>query len=51
MKIPKEFGGKGFSTAAVSAVLCKVGSQSFDASCVIAVPNSLGKRKKEKTNY
>lgn len=42
MKIPKEFGGKGFSTAAVSAVLCKVGSQSFDASCVIAVPNSLG---------
>ena len=24
MKIPKEWGGKGFSTAAVSAVLCKV---------------------------
>lgn len=42
LKIPKHFGGKGFSTAAVSAVLCKLGSQSFDASCIVAVPNSLG---------
>ena len=34
MKIPKEWGGLGFSTHAVSAVL--------DANATVAVPNSLG---------
>jgi len=42
MKIPKEWGGKGFSTAAVSAVLCKLGSRCSDANATVAVPNSLG---------
>mmetsp|Transcript_42183 Transcript_42183/g.71714 ORF Transcript_42183/g.71714 Transcript_42183/m.71714 type:complete len:814 (-) Transcript_42183:341-2782(-) len=42
MKIPKEWGGKGFSTAAVSAVLMKVGTKCADANATIAVPNSLG---------
>lgn len=42
MKIPKEYGGLGFSTCAVSAVLCKVSSQSQDANATVAVPNSLG---------
>mmetsp|Transcript_27127 Transcript_27127/g.59688 ORF Transcript_27127/g.59688 Transcript_27127/m.59688 type:complete len:802 (-) Transcript_27127:164-2569(-) len=42
MKIPKEWGGKGFSTHAVSLVLCKLSTQSFDANATIAVPNSLG---------
>lgn len=31
LKIPKEWGGKGFSTHAVSQVLCKLSTQSFDA--------------------
>ena len=42
MKIPKEWGGKGFSTAAVSAVLAKLATQSMDANATVAVPNSLG---------
>ena len=42
MKIPKEWGGKGFSTAAVSAVLVKLGTRSADANATVAVPNSLG---------
>lgn len=42
MKIPKEWGGKGFSTAAVSAVLVKLGSKCSDANATVAVPNSLG---------
>lgn len=42
MKIPKEWGGKGFSTHAVSCVLAKLGSHSFDANATVAVPNSLG---------
>merc|ERR1712232_579276 len=42
MKIPKEWGGKGFSTQAVSMVLAKTGAHSFDANATIAVPNSLG---------
>uniref|UniRef100_A0A7S2SRH0 Acyl-coenzyme A dehydrogenase n=2 Tax=Rhizochromulina marina TaxID=1034831 RepID=A0A7S2SRH0_9STRA len=42
MKIPKEWGGKGFSTAAVSAVLAKLGTKSSDANATVAVPNSLG---------
>lgn len=42
LKIPKEWGGKGFSTHAVSQVLCKLSTQSFDANATVAVPNSLG---------
>jgi len=42
LKIPKEWGGKGFSTHAVSAILCKLSTQSFDANATVAVPNSLG---------
>lgn len=42
MKIPKEWGGLGFSTHAVSAVLAKTGGHCFDANATIAVPNSLG---------
>ena len=42
MKIPKEWGGKGFSTHCVSSVLAKLGSHCFDANATVAVPNSLG---------
>jgi alkylation response protein AidB-like acyl-CoA dehydrogenase len=42
LKIPKEWGGKGFSTNAVSRVLAKLGTQSSDANATVAVPNSLG---------
>lgn len=42
MKIPKEWGGLGFSTAAVSAVLAKLATHCFDANATVAVPNSLG---------
>lgn len=42
MKIPKEWGGKGFSTMCVSSVLAKLGSHCFDANATVAVPNSLG---------
>lgn len=42
MKIPKEWGGLGFSTQAVSCVLAKLASQCFDANATVAVPNSLG---------
>jgi alkylation response protein AidB-like acyl-CoA dehydrogenase len=42
MKIPKEWGGLGFSTHAVSSILAKIGSHCSDANATIAVPNSLG---------
>jgi alkylation response protein AidB-like acyl-CoA dehydrogenase len=42
MKIPKEYGGLGFSTHAVSAVLAKLATHCFDANATVAVPNSLG---------
>ena len=42
MKIPREWGGKGFSTMAVSAVLAKLGAHCPDANATVAVPNSLG---------
>jgi alkylation response protein AidB-like acyl-CoA dehydrogenase len=42
LKIPKEWGGKGFSTHAVSAILIKLGTHCFDANATVAVPNSLG---------
>lgn len=42
MKIPKEWGGKGFSTHAVSTVLAKIATHCPDANATVAVPNSLG---------
>lgn len=42
LKIPKEWGGKGFSTHAVSQILVKLSTQCFDANATVAVPNSLG---------
>ncbi|KAL7523025.1 hypothetical protein ACHAWF_000328, partial [Thalassiosira exigua] len=42
MKIPKEWGGLGFSTHAVSTVLAKLATHCFDANATVAVPNSLG---------
>ena len=42
MKIPKEWGGLGFSTQAVSVVLAKLATHCFDANATVAVPNSLG---------
>jgi len=42
MKIPKEWGGLGFSTQAVSTVLAKLATHCFDANATVAVPNSLG---------
>jgi len=42
LKIPREWGGKGFSTHAVSAILSKLMTHCFDANCTVAVPNSLG---------
>ena len=42
MIIPERFGGLGFSAAAHSAVIVKVGSRSVTAAVTIMVPNSLG---------
>jgi acyl-CoA dehydrogenase len=42
MKIPKEWGGLGFSTHAVSQILAKLATHCFDANATVAVPNSLG---------
>ena len=42
MKIPKEWGGLGFSTHAVCQVLVKLATHCFDANATVAVPNSLG---------
>mmetsp|Transcript_11370 Transcript_11370/g.13195 ORF Transcript_11370/g.13195 Transcript_11370/m.13195 type:complete len:815 (+) Transcript_11370:305-2749(+) len=42
MKVPKEWGGLGFSTQAVSMVLAKLATHCFDANATVAVPNSLG---------
>jgi len=42
LKIPKEWGGMGFSTQAVSQVLAKLATHCFDANATVAVPNSLG---------
>ncbi len=40
--ISKEFGGKGFSAYAHSAILTKIASKSMSVGTVVAVPNSLG---------
>jgi acyl-CoA dehydrogenase len=42
LTIAKEHGGKGFSAAAVSAIVQKVASHSFTAGVTVMVPNSLG---------
>jgi acyl-CoA dehydrogenase len=42
LKIPKEWGGKEFSTHAVSQILAKLATHCFDANATVAVPNSLG---------
>lgn len=42
LKIPKEWGGLGFSTHAVSQILSKLATHCFDANATVAVPNSLG---------
>ena len=40
--IPKEFGGKGFSASAHSAIVSKIATKSASAATVVMVPNSLG---------
>ncbi len=42
MIIPKEFGGRGFSHSAHSAVIQKLSSRSIGATIYVMVPNSLG---------
>lgn len=42
LKIPKKWGGKEFSTHAVSQILVKLATHCFDANATVAVPNSLG---------
>ncbi len=42
MIVPTEFGGKGFSTIAHSAVVVKIASRSVAAACTVMVPTSLG---------
>jgi alkylation response protein AidB-like acyl-CoA dehydrogenase len=42
LKVPKEWGGLGFSTHAVSNILAKLATHCFDANATVAVPNSLG---------
>ncbi len=42
MIIPKEYGGKGFSTLAHSAVVIKLAAHSTAAAVVATIPNSLG---------
>ncbi len=42
LTISKEYGGKGFSAAAVSAIVQKAASRSFTAGVTVMVPNSLG---------
>ncbi|OGT30681.1 MAG: hypothetical protein A3E87_06895 [Gammaproteobacteria bacterium RIFCSPHIGHO2_12_FULL_35_23] len=42
LTIDKRYGGKGFSAAAVSAIVQKIASCSFTAGVTVMVPNSLG---------
>jgi alkylation response protein AidB-like acyl-CoA dehydrogenase len=42
LKVPKQWGGLGFSTQAVSLILSKLATHCFDANATVAVPNSLG---------
>jgi acyl-CoA dehydrogenase len=40
--IPREYGGKAFSTLAISAVLAKVQAHSASMGTIVVIPNSLG---------
>jgi len=40
--IPKEYGGKGFSTLAISSIMAKVNSWSTPMGTLVVIPNSLG---------
>lgn len=40
--VPKEYGGKGFSSSAVSAIIAKLASRSGPLAITVMVPNSLG---------
>lgn len=42
LTLAREYGGKGFSAAAVSAIVTKIASHSFTAGVTVMVPNSLG---------
>lgn len=42
LTLSKQYGGKGFSAAAVSSIVQKVASHSFTAAVTVMVPNSLG---------
>jgi len=42
MLIPREFGGKGFSTLAISTILAKVNSFCPTVGTIVVIPNSLG---------
>ncbi len=42
MVIPKEYGGKGFTAQAHSAVVMKIATRSITAAVTVMVPNSLG---------
>ncbi|WP_290635789.1 acyl-CoA dehydrogenase [Aquisalimonas sp.] len=42
MIIPREYGGKGFSTLAVSSIMAKVNSYSSTVGTFVVIPNSLG---------
>ncbi len=42
LEIPKEYGGKGFSSQAHSAVILKLSSRSIAGAVTVMVPNSLG---------
>ncbi len=42
LTIAREFGGKGFSASAISAIVQKIASNSFTAGVTVMVPNSLG---------
>ena len=42
MLIPKEYGGKGFSTLAISSVMAKVNSYCSTVGTFVVIPNSLG---------
>lgn len=42
LELPKEFGGKGFSSQAHSAIIMKIASRSITGAVTVMVPNSLG---------
>ncbi len=42
LAIPREYGGRGFSPAGLSAVFAKLGSRSLGLSACVLIPNSVG---------